>query len=268
MIPTAAPTLTCREVVDALGAYALGALDRDEIVAVEEHLTTCPACSLALAEQHRTVDALAGAIRPVEPSPDVRARLMAAARREPTISPVPLLAPVPITAAKKPARSIPRWVLPAVSIAATLLLVGVGVLAVLLTRTIDQRDQAAETARLLSTYVSAGGQVVTLQAQPVSLYQSYNGKGSLLTAPGKDPVVVVAGCPESGDYLTYWVWFARGGERVPAGKLTVGGDGSGWIELDSGLSLSDYDTIGITIQTDKDQREDVLVAPLSASSVD
>jgi len=85
----------------------------------------------------------------------------------------------------------------------------------------------------------------------------------LLTAPGKDPVVVVAGCPESGDKLTYWVWFEQDGERTRAGKLTVGDNGSGWLTLYPEQPLTEFDSIGITVQLEDDQREDVLVAPLS-----
>lgn len=257
------PALTCDEISDALAAFALGALDRDEIGAVEDHLAHCAGCALELARHRRTVDALAGAVPAVAPSAGGRIRLLNAASFSRDLP-----APTPISAAPRNARrNVPRWVLPAVSIAATLLLVGMGVLGVLLDRALDQRDQAANTAQLLSTYVSAGGQVVTLKAQPVSLYKSYNGRGSLLTAPGKNPMVVVVGCPKSGDYLTYWVWFAHDGQRVPAGKLTVGGDGSGWIALDSNLPLADFDTIGITIQVQDNQREDVLVASLDSTSV-
>ena len=85
----------------------------------------------------------------------------------------------------------------------------------------------------------------------------------MLTAPGKDPVVVVAGCPESGDKLTYWVWFEQDGERTRAGKLTVGDNGSGWLTLYPEQPLTEFDSIGITVQMENDQREDVLVAPLS-----
>jgi hypothetical protein len=257
------PTLRCSEVLDALGAYALGALDLDELDAVDHHLSDCPSCPVSLAEHARTVDALTFEVQPAEPSAATKERLFASAGLTPSVL---LALPEPdsiVDARNTRRRKIPAWVLPVVSVAATLLLVGVGVLAVLLARTLDQRDDATTTAELLSTYVSAGGHVVTLQAQPVSLYASYDGKGSLLTAPGKDPMVVVAGCPKSGDYLTYWVWFAKNGKRVPAGKLTVGGDGSGWITVDGNLNMADYDTIGITIQIQNDQREDVLVAPLT-----
>jgi len=267
MSSTYSSELNCSEVVDSLGAYALDALDSDEREVIDAHLAVCPACSVALAEFTRTADALAFAVVPIQPSPELRARVMTSAGLSGVRESEP--EPVSIAAAReaKAKRRAPAWLLPVVSAAAAVLLVAVGVLGVALAKMVDQRDDAATTAQMLSTYVSAGGNVVTLQAQPVSLYSSYDGKGSLLTAPGKDPVVVVAGCPKSGDYLTYWVWFSKDGKRVAAGKLTVGGDGSGWIALDDNLSLADFDTIGITIKVQDDKSEDVLVAPLSDSSV-
>jgi hypothetical protein len=251
--------LTCEEVRDALGAYALGALDPDEIEGIEAHLVTCAACRAELARDMEAVDALAVAIAPsVAPSPDVRARLLATARATPAY-----VDPAPVSLAQRAAKSrVPSWVLPIMAAAATLLLVGVGVLGVLLTRAIDERNDAVDAAQLLSTYVSAGGQVVTLSSQPAPAYEGYDWQGSLVTAPGKNPVVVVAGCPKSGEYMTYWVWFARDGKRTPAGKLTVGANGSGYLALNGNEPLSDFDSIGITVVLDNQQRQDVLVAPL------
>jgi hypothetical protein len=259
------PSLSCDDVRDSLDAYALGALDSDEREAIEVHLASCPECRNLLTRALHTVEALALAVPSVEPSQGARERLLASVNDTP--APV-LVEPIPIdTARSKRTRRFGQLILPAVSVAAALLLVGVGVLGVLLNRALDERDDARSTAQMLSTYVSAGGQVVTMQAQPASIYKSYQGQGSLLMAPGMEPVVVVAGCPESGDFLTYWVWFAKGTERTPAGKLTVGDDGSGWMTLDPDLPLSEFDTIGITVVLADDAREDVLVAPLKHETV-
>jgi hypothetical protein len=251
--------LGCDDVRASLSAFALGILDPDESAAIEEHLSSCANCRDALAHELETVGALALAIRPATPSAEARGALLAAIE---TVAAPSLPAPISLESARKASR-VRSWLLPAVSIAAALLLIGVGVLGVLLNRTLDDRDDARSVAQLLSTYVSSGGEVVTMQAQDSSIYTYYKGQGSLLTAPGKDPVVVVAGCPESGDKLTYWVWFEQDGERTRAGKLTVGDNGSGWLTLYPEQPLTEFDSIGITVQLEDDQREDVLVAPLS-----
>ncbi|MCC6792618.1 MAG: anti-sigma factor [Thermomicrobiales bacterium] len=252
--------LTCDEVEDALGAYALNALDADEVSAIDEHLASCERCRRSLQSQLETVGVLAALVIPVAPSSDVRRRLMAAASSEATIS-----AQEPISFIDARTRRL-RRLLAAVSVAAALLLVGIGMVGMELREARDDRNESQNVAQLLSTYISSGGQVVTLQTQPAKIYEyTYEGKGSLLLAPGKEPVVVVAECPKSGDHLTYWVWFSREGERTGAGKLTVGDDGSGWLSVDPQLALDQFDTIGITVVVGEDDREDVLVAPLSAN---
>jgi anti-sigma-K factor RskA len=71
-----------------LGAYVLGALEPQEQRRVEEHVDACAACATELAEL-RPLPALLGRVRPedlqpmaVEPSPDLFARMSAAAAAE------------------------------------------------------------------------------------------------------------------------------------------------------------------------------------------
>ena len=251
--------LTCEEVLDSLGAYALGAIDGDEIAAIEVHLVECTRCRTEVNQHFVTVGSLAGAVRRV--SPPARRGVAGGAPR-PAATPTPIGAARRIRMGAQPIGAIRRWILPAVSVAAALLLVGVGVLGVLLSRAIDERDSALYSTTMLSDYASADGQRVTLLSQPVSEYEEYEWQGSLLTAPGKRPVVVVAGCPKSHKYFTYWVWFSKEGERTPAGKLTVRSDGSGWLYLNQDVELSQFDTIGITVVLEEDKKQDVLVAPL------
>ena len=241
---------------DSLSLYALGALETDEVRGVEAHLVTCADCRFALLREQEIVSSFATLIPPVAPDPEIRARLLANATAG-SASPVHALPQPP-----RQLNSVQTWITPILAAAATLLLIGVGVLGVLLTRSIDQRDEAVAASRVLSNYVSTGGEVVNLAAQPLPEYESYSWSGSMLTAPGKDPVIVVTGCPESGEYLTYFVWFALDGKRSPAGKLTVGNDGSGWMTLNSEQPLTEFDTIGITVVNENEERQDVLVAPL------
>lgn len=255
--------LTCEEVLDSLGAYALGALDDGEVDAIDSHLVDCTSCRAALGEHEAVAASLATMVRGVDPSPAVRERLLAA-----TETPRPHqihVVPPALEPPQRPVGAVSRWLLPAMSVAATLLLVGAGVLGVLLLRTIDQRDAALRSTAMLSTYASAGGEIVTLASQPVSEYEGYPWQGSLLTAPGKTPLVVVAGCPKSTKYFSYWVWFSLEGERTPAGKLTVRSDGSGWLYLKPDFNPDEFDMIGITVVLGDDEKQDVLVAPLNES---
>jgi hypothetical protein len=252
--------LTCEEVEDSLSAYALGALDPDEVDAVDAHLAGCDSCRNQLARELETVGALASMVEPVVPSPEARRRLL----EDATALPPARTEPVSISEARS-SRKL-HWLLAATSVAAAILLIGVGVLGVLLSRAVDDRDESQNVAQLLSTYISSGGQVVTMEALPASIYENYEGQGSLLLAPGMEPAVVVAECPESGEHLTYRVWFSRNGDRTGVGTLTVGDDGSGWLKIDPTLELTQFDMIGITAIMEDEQREDVLMAPLANST--
>ena len=81
--------MTCPDAASDLGAYALGALEPAERRRVDEHLRRCPACAAELAE----FSALPGLLdrvdpgdlgpRGVTPSPDLFARMSAAAAPPP-----------------------------------------------------------------------------------------------------------------------------------------------------------------------------------------
>src|SRR5262245_23771883 len=63
-------------------AYALDALDDDETKAYEEHLAGCTICQDNLAALSGTMVQLAFAAPPVDPRPELRERILAAARAE------------------------------------------------------------------------------------------------------------------------------------------------------------------------------------------
>ena len=62
---------------DLIAAYALGALDADERVAVERHAGFCPTCARQLADMRRTATMLPFSVATGAPSPDVKAALFA-----------------------------------------------------------------------------------------------------------------------------------------------------------------------------------------------
>jgi anti-sigma factor RsiW len=77
--------MTCPEASTDLGAYVLGALEPGERRRVEEHVSRCPACAAELAEFSALpalldrVDPADLGLRGVTPSPDLFARMSAAA---------------------------------------------------------------------------------------------------------------------------------------------------------------------------------------------
>lgn len=67
---------------EMLPAHALSALDASEAQALNEHLAGCPECRKELADWEKTASALALDAAPMEPSADVRQRIMDAVRDE------------------------------------------------------------------------------------------------------------------------------------------------------------------------------------------
>jgi anti-sigma-K factor RskA len=56
--------------------YALGALEGDELEAIETHIATCPDCAQKLAAARGRISLLAFAAPPVQPSPGVKEKLL------------------------------------------------------------------------------------------------------------------------------------------------------------------------------------------------
>ena len=67
---------------EMIPARALSALDAAEARALNDHLSECDECRMELAEWEATAAALAVSAKPMEPSPEVRERLLNEVRKE------------------------------------------------------------------------------------------------------------------------------------------------------------------------------------------
>ena len=76
------PVMTCADVEELLGAYALGALSDAERARVEEHLPTCTEHQVAAEELRQVTPLLALTVDEREASPELRQRILDAARAE------------------------------------------------------------------------------------------------------------------------------------------------------------------------------------------
>lgn len=102
--------LTHDEVVDLTAAFVLGALDEDEMAAVRAHVASCADPHPELDELGGMVAVLLAGLRPVEPPPALKDRIMAAAaadleaRRREAAQPEGAAPPAAIEDAPVPAR--------------------------------------------------------------------------------------------------------------------------------------------------------------------
>lgn len=70
--------MNCEEVQQLLPQYATGSLDVDQTAEVRAHLESrCPACGAALAEIQWAIELFPGSLKPMQPSPAVKQKLMA-----------------------------------------------------------------------------------------------------------------------------------------------------------------------------------------------
>src|SRR5882762_858456 len=65
-----------------LSVHALSTLDREDARALDEHLARCAECRAELDAWQATADALVYAAQPLEPSPQLRDRILAGIRKD------------------------------------------------------------------------------------------------------------------------------------------------------------------------------------------
>lgn len=231
--------MTCDDVRDQAAAFVLGALTPAEERAVRDHLATCLEAHAEFAELGGVVPALAASVEPVEPSPALRERIIAAAAADlrqrgaapaavapaaaaaPVVTPVaPVAAPVIVPFRPSAARSrVARygW---ALGIAAALVIAGLGVWNFRLQSQLN--DAQAYQARVddVLTIARTPGAVMAVLAPPAAGGQD----GLVAVASDGRAAMVVKGLPATSGTEVYEVWFIVGSTApVPVGALSQAG---------------------------------------------
>ncbi len=248
---------------ELLAVHALGALDGEDLRAVEEHLAGgCPECARRLPELAGDLEKLASTAPPVAPSAAVRARLLEALDERPSAAPTrgaqPGAVPAPLTppALRIPRRRAPAWSWLAAAAAILLLVWGVstrsslsrevGSLRAELAGIRSDRDQAVQRATDLAGRLASAEADNERLAQAMAIISSPAMKpvalAGLKDAPGarghafvdlqaKRAVFVAAGLPALAPGKTYELWFIAGVKPVPAGTFAVDGKGSATVRV-------------------------------------
>ena len=233
--------LTHDEVVDLAASFVLGALDDDEMAAIRAHVASCPDPHDELDELGGMVVVLQASLRPVEPPPALKDRIMAAAaadldarRREAAqteaATPVPA-APAPATA--RPAGPVvvprqPRWSW-ALAIAAVLAIVALGGWNLSLQ---SQLSEAQAYQRQVAAVLDAAAEPGALTA--VMKSQTGDGPSGLaaVTPDGALRIAMRDLAPTAGREV-YEAWaILPDTAPVPLGGFQVGSNGVGYLETD------------------------------------
>ncbi len=191
------------EIHDLSAAYALDALDADELEAFEEHLARCPECRENVASLQAASAELAYDADAPEPPPALRERILAEAGREqPNVVALPRR----------------RWALPIAATAA----VAAGCAALALAFWAADLSQQVDD---LQAQQHRSEEVAIVLANPNAERIPLEGADGVLVVDGEtqEGHLVLFGLEEAPDARTYEAWVIEGDEAVPAG-LFAGGD--------------------------------------------
>lgn len=242
---------------DLLPAYALGALDGEDLRELEAHLATgCEECRRQLDLWQGDVETLAASVEPVTPSEETRRRIQRLAGA----------AVLPIDRPSRSARPITRWALLA---AAACLLIAAGSLwrqARLgdeldrlgaerdrLAREVSSLDQQlglarAESQRLaesLSIIASPGSRSIQL----AGLGPTPQASGHTFVSPERGAAVFYAfGLPEPEPGKTYQLWWIADGKPVSAGTFDVDERGSGSLRVEHVAPAGQIQAWAVTVE--------------------
>lgn len=256
------------DILDLLTAYALNTLEPEEIANVVALLGEQPELRSVLAQLRATADQLPYALPEVEPSADLRQRVLdrATGRTHPTRQAAPT----------RPASRVRGWMLAFGSLAALAIVVAVIGWAQLtsvqsnLARTQSDLAQArSELARTQSDLTQVRGELERTQTQQqqvvntllgaetiASLTDTVGGGSSARLVRGADGhAVLAAQLPPLQSGRVYQLWLIQGQNApVSAGTFTVDQQGHGLLTLAPAQQGLAADTIAVTDEPDPGSR--------------
>jgi anti-sigma-K factor RskA len=240
---------------ELLPAYALGALDGDELRELELHLAAgCAECERQLALWQEDLEALADSVEPIQPSETTRRRILK------------LAAGSPGSAGSRAGRPWSRWLGLA---AAALLLFSIwsGVRVARLAEQLDRlgaerdrlaqeranldgqlslaRDQARRMAESLTRVTDPGVRIVQL----AGLGPAPGASGKTFVDPRRGRADFYASAlPALTPDKTYELWWFQDGKPVAAGTFDVGPDGRGSLRLERIAPAAEIQAWAVTVE--------------------
>ncbi len=234
----------CDELEELVPAYALGALGVSERARLEKHLRDCPELRDQISAYETVAAQLAYVATPVEPRPALKYHTLAA------VSPKPRRAFASL-----------NWIggfvrAPAFAALALVLAIGLGLWNISVQNQLIQQmaqDQKllAQLARerdLVSVMAYGQGQPRELQGTEIASRSSGRlyGKADQMTF-----VLAVHNLPKLEPGKVYQVWLVSpNGDRTSGGTFTLDESAYGWLIIRPPKSLSEYTSIGITVEPD------------------
>lgn len=262
--PTPVLNLPCEEVEDLIPAYAIGALDPEEMAAVNARLAACPVATAELATYSKLADRLLYTAPPQQAPVYLITRLVAiiaspAASLSDSPEPIapPALGPLPLPlwpAAPLPAapKSRQRWFfrhkLGNLATVASLLLVILNL--AFLVQNQQLRNHTAQLGVELDQQTKALIFLAAEEPLEIMLYSSQENNDAqadvLWNSSLGIAVVYVRDFPELPADRAYQIWLNKGDQRSSPGLFRVKTGGMGIFVFSMDQTLDFYDTIDIT----------------------
>jgi anti-sigma-K factor RskA len=200
-------------------AYALDALDGDELRSYELHLAGCERCQEDVASFRETAASLAYDVQPLQPPEALERRILNAARAErPNV-----------------VQFRRRWAVPAAAlgVAAAAAAIVLGIWASHLTNSLDHERTARKAQKNVIDVLSDCSKI------------PMGGSTSLCVAPTRKAVLIADGLAPASPEKTYEAWVVTGKRPEPAG-LFSGGAGRKYVSLTHQVPAGA--TVGVTLE--------------------
>jgi anti-sigma-K factor RskA len=247
--------LDCQAVDELDAAFALGALEPDEVRAVAAHLETC-------GQPHTELRALLGAgvaltlgLDPVQPSPALRDRLMASIKRTPQDH----RAAMGEDGAAAPRRGWLDWLSPGVArplaVAALVMALAVSGWNLALQSQLGERDRAL---REVAAAISGGEAAFRVSGSA--------GRGYVVETPGSGAALVIADLASLPADQLYELWLIDADGAVAVGTFTPSSSAIAVVPVDR--DLAGFVTFAVTVEAervDAPTTTPVMVGDLTAS---
>jgi anti-sigma-K factor RskA len=220
------PVLSCDEADALAGAWGTGALDSNEAAAVAQHLDTCDQPHAELRQAVGAGAVLAAALARIEPSPELRERLMASIGAEPRRA---------VTEPAQP-RGVPAWTPRALAGLAAAAVIALAVWNVSLQGELATRE--SELSRLAETLAASGGRTITVEGQA--------GRGVLVEGEGR--TLLVADVELLAEGMLYEMWLI-GPDGVPVDVGTFRPEAEGeLVVVELELPFAGFDVFAVTVE--------------------
>jgi anti-sigma-K factor RskA len=224
-----------------LELYVLNLLDDDETAAIEQRIADEPAVRERVRELRGAASLLALDLEPIEPSPALKDRILAAARADldssspepgtPASMPAAEPAPPPVSIADvRRSRGMVQWIPWSVAAVLAIALIGSLLWNASLRSDLDERSTAiAHAVQTSGTASGASGEVVVLDSDGVALL-------TLSDLPALEPGKV------------YQVWLIADADSAPQPNVTFMPTNQGFANVAVAGSVGDYGILAVTIE--------------------